>query len=154
MGTYRALLLVWLLFPRPGHKVYPYLLKDYVVERPSQVWCSDITYIPLQCGFLCLLAVMDWFSRHVLSWRLSNSMEVEFCLDAWKARAPMAHQILQILQPRTTSPVVGLPHALGIPQHPPEMTSQTALSPLRIRHRWPENRGPLQFPVGVGDDFG
>ena len=68
--------------PQPGHKVYPYLLNDLVVERPNQVWCSDITYVPLHHGFLYLVAVMDWFSRHVLSWRLSNSMEVEFCVEA------------------------------------------------------------------------
>ncbi len=66
----------------PGHKVYPYLLADVVVDRPNQVWCSDITYLPLRRDFLYLVAVMDWYSRHVLSWRLSNSMDVEFCLDA------------------------------------------------------------------------
>ena len=68
--------------PSVGHKVYPYLLRDVVIERPNQVWSSDITYIPMRDGFLYLVAVMDWFSRHVLSWRLSNSMDVEFCLDA------------------------------------------------------------------------
>ncbi len=66
----------------PGHKVYPYLLRDIVVDRPNQVWCSDITYLPLRRGFLYLVAVMDWYSRCVLSWRLSNSMDVEFCLEA------------------------------------------------------------------------
>ena len=65
-----------------GHKVYPYLLKDIAVERPNQVWCSDITYVPLRRGFLYLVAVMDWYSRHILSWRLSNSLDVEFCLEA------------------------------------------------------------------------
>jgi len=64
------------------HKVYPYMLRDIFVERPNQVWCSDITYIPLRRGFLYLVAVMDWYSRHVISWRLSNSMDVEFCLEA------------------------------------------------------------------------
>lgn len=65
-----------------SHQVYPYLLRDLIVERPNQVWCSDITYIPLRRGFLYLVAVMDWFSRYVISWRLSNSMEVDFCLEA------------------------------------------------------------------------
>lgn len=65
-----------------SHKVYPYLLRDVVIERPNQVWSSDITYIPMRHGFLYLVAVMDWYSRYVLSWRLSNSMDVEFCLDA------------------------------------------------------------------------
>ena len=66
----------------PRHKVYPYLLNDVVIERPNQVWCSDITYVPLRHGFLYLVAVMDWYSRHVLSWKLSNSMDVDFCLEA------------------------------------------------------------------------
>lgn len=66
----------------PRHKVYPYLLRDVLVERPNQVWCSDITYIPLRRGFLYLVAIMDWYSRHVISWRLSNSLDVDFCLEA------------------------------------------------------------------------
>ena len=65
-----------------GHRVYPYLLRGLKIERPNQVWCSDITYVPMACGFMYLVAVMDWFSRHVLSWRLSNSMDVDFCVDA------------------------------------------------------------------------
>lgn len=65
-----------------GHKVYPYLLKDVLIERPNQVWSSDITYVPLRGGYLYLVAVMDWYSRHVLSWRLSNSLDVEFCVEA------------------------------------------------------------------------
>jgi putative transposase len=69
----------------PSHKVYPYLLRDVTVDRPNQVWCSDITYLPLRRGFLYLVVVMDWYSRHVLSWRLSNSMDVEFCLEALDA---------------------------------------------------------------------
>ena len=64
------------------NKVYPYLLRDYIVSRPNQVWCTDITYIPLRRGFMYLVAVMDWYSRHVLSWTLSNSLETTFCLDA------------------------------------------------------------------------
>jgi putative transposase len=71
--------------PAPGHKVYPYLLRDLNVERPNQVWCSDITYIPMPHGYLYLVAVMDWFSRYVLSWRLSNSLDVAFCIDALEA---------------------------------------------------------------------
>ena len=71
--------------PAPGHKVYPYLLRDMKVERPNQVWCIDITYIPMPHGYLYLVAVMDWFSRYILSWRLSNSMDVAFCLEALDA---------------------------------------------------------------------
>lgn len=65
-----------------GHKVYPYLLRNLEINRPDQVWCCDITYIPMRLGFLYLVAVMDWFSRYVISWRLSNSMDVDFCMDA------------------------------------------------------------------------
>ena len=68
--------------PADGHKIYPYLLRDLAVERPNQVWAMDITYIPMARGFVYLAAVVDWFSRRVLAWRLSITMEVEFCLDA------------------------------------------------------------------------
>jgi putative transposase len=66
----------------PEHKVYPYLLRGLIIERPNQVWCADITYIPMARGFVYLVAVMDWFSRRVLAWRLSISMETEFCVEA------------------------------------------------------------------------
>jgi putative transposase len=66
----------------PGHQIYPYLLRDAVIVRPIQVWSTDITYIPMRGGFLYLVAVMDWFSRDVLSWELSNTMETGFCLEA------------------------------------------------------------------------
>ena len=68
--------------PHPDHKVYPYLLRDIVIDRPNQVWCADITYIPMRRGFLYLVAIMDWHSRKVLSWRLSNTMETSFCVEA------------------------------------------------------------------------
>jgi putative transposase len=68
--------------PHPAHRIYPYLLKGMVIDRPNQVWCADITYIPMQRGFLYLVAIMDWATRHVLAWRLSNTMDVRFCLAA------------------------------------------------------------------------
>ena len=68
--------------PADGHKVYPYLLRGLPVERPNQVWAMDITYIPMARGFVYLAAVVDWFSRRVLAWRLSITLDVEFCLDA------------------------------------------------------------------------
>jgi putative transposase len=68
--------------PCPGHKIYPYLLRGLAVERPNQAWCMDITYIPMARGFVYLAAVVDWFTRRVLAWRLSITMEVDFCLDA------------------------------------------------------------------------
>jgi putative transposase len=71
--------------PAPNHEVYPYLLRGVAIERPNQVWSTDITYIPMKAGFLYLVAVMDWFSRFVLSWELSNTMETGFCLTALEA---------------------------------------------------------------------
>jgi putative transposase len=68
--------------PHPDHRVYPYLLRDLVIDRPNQVWCADLTYIPMRRGFLYLVAIMDWATRKVLSWRVSNTMDVEFCLEA------------------------------------------------------------------------
>ena len=68
--------------PAPGHEVYPYLLRGVSIERPNQVWSTDITYVPMRAGFLYLVAIMDWFSRFVLSWELSNTMETGFCLAA------------------------------------------------------------------------
>ncbi len=68
--------------PAPGHKIYPYLLRGLTIERPNQVWAADITYIPIGRGFLYLVAIMDWASRAVLSWRLSNTMDTSFCVSA------------------------------------------------------------------------
>jgi putative transposase len=68
--------------PADGHKVFPYLLRGMAIDRPNQAWAMDITYIAMARGFVYLAAVMDWFSRRVLAWRLSITMEVDFCLDA------------------------------------------------------------------------
>jgi putative transposase len=68
--------------PAPGHKIYPYLLRNLAVTRPDQVWAMDITYIPMARGFVYLAAVVDWFSRRVLAWRLSITMETAFCIEA------------------------------------------------------------------------
>jgi putative transposase len=77
------------VYPKPklssggvGHKVYPYLLRNVAIERANQVWSTDITYVPMPTGFMYLTAVIDWYSRYVLSWRLSNTLDVEFCLEA------------------------------------------------------------------------
>jgi putative transposase len=75
------------IYPKPKlscggpHKVYPYLLRGVAVERPDQVWSTDITYVPLAQGFMFLAAVIDWYSRYVICWRLSNTLDGEFCLD-------------------------------------------------------------------------
>jgi putative transposase len=71
--------------PAPGHRIYPYLLRGLSIERPNQVWAIDITYIPMARGFVYLAAVMDWFARRILAWRLSNTMDASFCIDAVEA---------------------------------------------------------------------
>ena len=70
--------------PQPGHKIYPYLLHKLAVTTPNQVWATDITYVPMQRGFVYLIAIVDWFSRRVLAWRLSITLEVDFCIAALK----------------------------------------------------------------------
>lgn len=68
--------------PNKQHKIYPYLLRNLEINRPNQVWSSDITYIQMEHGFLYLVAIIDWFSRYVVSWRISNTMEASFCIEA------------------------------------------------------------------------
>ena len=68
--------------PTPGNKIYPYLLNGMEITRPNQVWCADITYIPMARGFLYLVVIMDWYSRYVLAWRLSNTLDAAFCVEA------------------------------------------------------------------------
>lgn len=68
--------------PHPEHRIYPYLLRGLKIDRPNQVWCADVTYIPMPKGFLYLVAIMDWHSRKVLAWRLSNTMLADFCVEA------------------------------------------------------------------------
>lgn len=89
--VYRLMILMGLqaIYPRPrttvaakGHQVFPYLLRGLVIDRPGQVWCSDITYVPLEQGFMYLVAIMDWYSRYVVTWQLSNTLDGAFCLEA------------------------------------------------------------------------
>jgi len=68
--------------PHPEHTIYPYLLRGMAIDKPNKVWCADITYIPMRRGFLYLVAIMDWYSRKVLAWRLSNSLDADFCIAA------------------------------------------------------------------------
>ena len=76
--------------PGEGHAIYPYLLQGKAITGPNQVWCADITYIPMKLGFMYLVAVMDWWSRYVLAWRISNTLDVRFCLEAWQAAGTAA----------------------------------------------------------------
>lgn len=85
------------IYPKPktsnrnmDHTVYPYLLRGLTIEKPDQVWCTDITYVPMHRGFVYLIAVMDWHSRYVLSWELSNSLDTSFCVEALKSALSLA----------------------------------------------------------------
>ncbi len=96
--------------PAPGHEIYPYLLRDKEITGPDQVWCADITYIPMRFGFMYLVAVMDWWSRYVLAWRLSNTLEAEFCVEAWQAALRAGRR-----QPRIANTDQGLAiHLCGV----------------------------------------
>jgi putative transposase len=83
----------------PDHKLYPYLLRGLSIDRPNQVWCADITYIPMAKGFVYLVAVMDWFSRRVLAWRLSITVEADFCVEA------LQEAIARMVSPRFSIPI-------------------------------------------------
>ena len=83
--------------PDPGKKVAGYLLRDLTIDRPNQVWCTDITYVPMRRGFLYLTVIMDWHSRRVLAWRLSNSLDVRFCLEALHEAVRVAGAAPEIL---------------------------------------------------------
>jgi putative transposase len=78
--------------PQDGHQIFPYLLDDLTINGPNQVWCLDITYVPMAYGFMYLVVVMDWWSRYVLAWELSNTMEAEFCIRAWERALEEAGQ--------------------------------------------------------------
>lgn len=80
--------------PGAGHQIYPYLLTDLEISGPDQVWCSDITYVPMAYGFMYLVAVMDWWSRYVVGWELSNSLDSEFCIRAWTSALASGRQPL------------------------------------------------------------
>lgn len=82
--------------PGEGHRIYPYLLRGLQISGPDQVWCADITYVPMQQGFMYLVAVMDWWSRYVLSWELSNTMEADFCVRAWEKALAAGNQAPRI----------------------------------------------------------
>ena len=116
----------------PQHKVWPYLLKGLMIDRPNQVWCADITYIPMRRGFLYLVAIMDWHSRKVLSWRLSNSMEADFCVEALKEALDL-YGTPQIMNTDQGSQFTGF-----------EWTNTLAEAKVKIsmdgRGRWIDNR--------------
>ena len=91
--------------PAPWHKIYPYLLGGMKITRPNQVWAADITYIPMARGFLYLVAIIDWYSRYVLSWRLSNTLEADFCVEALEEALGKGRRISSTLIRVPSSPV-------------------------------------------------
>lgn len=86
-----------LSIPGKGHRIYPYLLRNLDIGRPNQVWCVDITYIPMPHGFCYLVAIMDWYSRKVLSWSVSTTMDIEFCLLAFRKAVAIAGTTPEIM---------------------------------------------------------
>ena len=101
-----------------GHRIYPYLLEGLEISGPDQVWCADITYVPMAYGFLYLVAIMDWWSRYVLAWELSNSLESEFCIRAWTraleaGRVPLISNTDQGSQ-FTSGPFLDAVEAVGV----------------------------------------
>ena len=115
--------------PAPGHKVYPYLLRGLKVERPNHVWAMDITYIPMARGFVYLAAVVDWFSRRVLAWRLSITLEVEFCLGRRIRRRRGGAGLLR--------QAGDLQHRPGQPVHQHRLHRPAAAERRRHQHGWP-----------------
>jgi putative transposase len=117
--------------PAPGHKIFPYLLRNLVIERPNQVWAADITYVPIGRGFLYLVAIIDWASRAVLAWRLSNTMDVAFCLAA------LEEALARFGKPEIFNTDQGSQFTSG------EFTSMLAAAGVRIsmdgRGRWIDN---------------
>ena len=83
----------------PGHKIYPYLLRKLAVTRPNQVWATDITYVPMARGFVYLVAIVDWFSRRVLAWRLSITLTTDFCIEALEEALARSHSSLDLKAP-------------------------------------------------------
>jgi putative transposase len=110
--------------PEPGHKIYPYLLRDLEITRPNQVWAMDITYIPMARGFVYLAVVLDWFSRRLLAWRLSITMEASFCVEALED-ALAHHGKPEIVNYRSGLAV----HRLGLHRRPHEANH-------RDQHGW------------------
>lgn len=109
----------WTSMPNTSHRKYPYLLKDLEINRPDQVWCTDITYIPMERGHAYLVAIMDWNTRAVLSWKLSNTLDTAFCLEALKEAVATAGTVPGILNTDqgcqfTSNDWVGAVEALGI----------------------------------------
>jgi putative transposase len=117
--------------PAPGHKIFPYLLRNLAIERPNHVWAADITYVPIGRGFLYLVAIIDWASRAVLAWRLSNTMDVGFCLAA------LEEALAQFGKPQIFNTDQGSQFTSG------EFTGMLAAAGIRIsmdgRGRWIDN---------------
>ena len=110
--------------PAPGHKIYPYLLRGMTIDRPNQVWAMDITYVPMARGFVYLAAVVDWFSRRVLSWRVSITLEAAFCVEALEEALGSAW------------PARGLQHRPGLTVHQPRLHRRAAQGRDRHQHGW------------------
>jgi integrase-like protein len=116
----------------PGHKIYPYLLRGMEITRPNQVWAMDITYIPMTRGFVYLAVVLDWFSRRVLSWRLSITMEAAFCVETLED-AMARHGKPEVFNTDQGSPA---PRSPGCSSRPALRSAWTARTPGRTTCSW------------------
>lgn len=116
--------------PAPGHKIFPYLLRNLAIDRPNQVWAADITYIPIGRGFLYLVVVIDWASRAVLAWRLSNTMDSSFCVSA------LEEAMARFGRPEIFNTDQSLPPRRRGAANSPARPSPASWPPLASRSRW------------------
>jgi len=100
--------------PHPGHKIYPYLLRNVVIDRKDQVWASDITYIPLARGFMYLVAIIDWWSRYVLAWKTSTTLDTAFCLEALEMALSLGNRKYSIATKGLSLPAMPSPQGSRI----------------------------------------
>ncbi len=131
--------------PAPGHRIYPYLLRNLTIDRPGQVWAADITYIPMGRGFFHLMAVIEWASRAVLAWRLSNTMHVTFCLEALEA-ALADHARPEIFNTDQGAQFTSAAFT-GVVERAPASPSQWTAAPVDVQC---PNRAPVAVPEVQG----
>lgn len=143
-----------LSIPNRESKRYPYLLKDIEIERPDQVWCADITYIPMKHGHLYLVAVMDWYSRKVLSWKLSNTMDERFCVEALDEALSKAKKMPEIVNTDQGSQFTGEAWVSTVEDHGVKVSQDGRgrwMDNVMIERLWRSVKYECVFPWGPSD---
>jgi len=143
-----------LSIPNRESKRYPYLLKDIEIERPDQVWCADITYIPMKHGHLYLVAVMDWYSRKVLSWKLSNTMDERFCVEALDEALSKAKKMPDIVNTDQGSQFTGMAWVSTVEDHGVKVSQDGRgrwMDNVMIERLWRSVKYECVFPWGPSD---